>query len=380
MRILTLSETCGVAGWAPWRILAGPRAGMRTSLAPMRTGERAAVHALQQAVAARTTPGGVLAAGRGAEVELLEAVGWAETGERSRPMTPDTLFDLASLTKVVATLPVALRLLAEGALALETPVVDVLPAFAGGSAGRSAVTLEHLLTHTAGLPAHREYWRLGLSPAALRDRLLSEPLEAPPGSRACYSDLGFLALGWIAEAVAGRPLDALVADWVAAPLGLRRTGYGPRAEEDVAATEAGPGGRRRVGTVHDETAAALGAPAGHAGVFAPAGELGAYLAAWLASGEDWLPRELRDAATRDRTSGLGGHRGLGWAARHDRYDQLGDAWPETAVFHSGFTGTSLALDPPSGRWVVLLTNDVHFGRERGFINPLRRAVHTALAP
>lgn len=343
-------------------------------------GRRAAVGALQQAVSAGTTPGGVLAAGWGSRVEMIEAVGWAETGQRQRPMTTDTVFDLASLTKVVATLPVVLRLVADGELALQTPVADVLPAFGGDSPWRSQVHVEHLLTHTAGLPAHREYSRLGLSGRALRARLLAEPPQAPPGSRVLYSDIGFLALGWLAEAVAGRPLDALVADWVLTPLGLSRTRYGPRTGEEVAATEARPEGGYVTGTVHDETAGALGVPVGHAGLFAPAADLATYLGVWAVDGGEWLPRELRDAATRDRTAHLDGHRGLGWTARHDRYDQLGDAWPESGVFHSGFTGTSLALDPASGRWVVMLTNDVHFGRRRGTINPLRRAVHTALAP
>ena len=346
----------------------------------METGEQAALRALQQAVDAGTTPGGVLACGRGGDVELLEAVGWAHTGEDQRPMTRDTVFDLASLTKVVGTLPVVLALVAGGELGLDTPVAEVLPGFAQESPERSRVVIEHLLTHTAGLPSHREYWRLGLASDELRERLVTEPLEAPPGTRVCYSDLGFLALGWIVEAVTGRSLDALVADRVTAPLGLGRTGYGPRPPAEVAATEARPGGGYKVGTVHDETAAALGVPVGHAGLFAPAADLATYMGAWASGDGDWLSGELRAAAVRDRTAGMDGHRGLGWTARHDRFDQLGEAWPESGVFHSGFTGTSLALDPVSGRWVVLLTNDVHYGRQRGHINPLRQAVHTALAP
>ncbi|MGH9104526.1 MAG: serine hydrolase domain-containing protein, partial [Acidimicrobiales bacterium] len=223
-------------------------------------------------------------------------------------------------------------------------------------------------------------WRLGLAPAELRGRFTGEPLLAPPGRAVEYSDLGFLVLGWLAEAVTGETLDALVARWVSQPLGLISTGFGPRQERDVAATEAGPDGRYRAGVVHDENAAALGYPVGHAGLFSTAADLAAYLGAWTAASDDWLPGGLRGEATRDRTAGLGGHRGLGWTARHDAYDQLGDAWPESAVFHSGFTGTSLALDPPSRRWVVLLTNDIQLGRQRGVINPLRWAVHTALAP
>jgi CubicO group peptidase (beta-lactamase class C family) len=195
-----------------------------------------------------------------------------------------------------------------------------------------------------------------------------------------YSDIGFLVLGWLIERLTRTALDTLLARHVTGPLQLDATSYGPVDPARCAATEHRPDGTRCRGSVHDEIAAQLDTPAAHAGVFSTAGDLAGYLAAWSALTDAWLPCSLRRQATSDRTSQLDGHRGLGWTARHDAYDQLGDAWPQSAVFHSGFTGTSLALDPPSGRWVVLLTNDVHFGRGRGTINPLRRAVHTALAP
>jgi CubicO group peptidase (beta-lactamase class C family) len=242
------------------------------------------------------------------------------------------------------------------------------------------VTVEHLLTHTAGLPAHREHWRLGLPPAELKRHFLEEPLEGRPGERVVYSDIGFMLLGWLAEAVAGRSLDALVSEWVTRPLELSSTRFGPCPAGAVAATEMGPDGRYITGVVHDENAAALGAPAGHAGLFSTAADLGAYLGAWVSDKSEWLPRRWRDEAVKDRTTGRDGHRGLGWVARGDSFDLLGDRWPATAVSHSGFTGTSLAFDPQSGRWVVLLTNDVHFGRGRNVIKPLRQAVHQALAP
>jgi CubicO group peptidase (beta-lactamase class C family) len=331
-------------------------------------------------VDAGETPGGVLAAGWGNETELLWAYGWAETGACLRPISTSTVFDLASLTKVVGTLPVVLHLLADGRLSLESKVADLLPEFSTGPEERARVTVEHLLTHTSVLPATSEYWRLGLQPQQLARQLLEEPLVAPPGSQVLYSDIGFIVLGRVAEAVTGRRLDALVEDWVATPLGLGHTGYGAAPGDDVAATEPGPDGSCRLGMVHDETAAALSVPAGHAGLFATAGDLAAYLGAWASNGEEWLPQGWRQEAVRDRTAGLGGHRGLGWVARGDSLDRLGERWPSSAVSHTGFTGTSLAVDPPSGRWVVLLTNDVHFGRDRGTIGALRLAVHEALAP
>ena len=343
---------------------------------PGADGPSAAVAILQRAVDDGTTSGFALSAGRGDEVELpATAGGWAQITPRRRAMHAGTLFDVASLTKVMATLPVILRLIAAGALSLHTPAGDGLPGLAA-----PRITVRQLLTHTAGFPP--EPTRTAPDPAELRARIIATPLIAEPGTTVAYSDVGFLVLGWLAETVTGRPLDALLATEVTEPLRLTRTRYGPLApwQGDVATTEPRADGAPVTGTVHDETAAALQAPAGHAGVFSDAADLGAYLAAWADPGEAWLPAELRAQATRDHTAAAGGHRGLGWTARHDRSDQLGDRWPPTAVFHSGFTGTSLALDPVSGRWVVMLTNDVHLGRGRGTINPLRNAVHTALAP
>ena len=349
-------------------------------------GALTALSVLRAAVDAGTTPGGVLAAGWGDETEMLSAYGWAEAGPpgEGRRMLTSTAFDLASLTKVVVTLPVVLRLLADGHIALGSRVAELLPGFGTEPAERAEVTVEHLLTHTSGLPPHREHWRLGLSPVELRQRFLEEPLElapgARPGSAVVYSDIGFILLGWLAEAVTGQRLTSLVSEWVVGPLGLTRTGYGPRPAEEVAATEMGREGSYIAGVMHDENAAALVAPVGHAGLFSTAGDIAAYAAAWLSKSEGWLPRSWRDEAVRDRTAGLGGHRGLGWVARGDAFDPLGETWPATAVSHTGFTGTSLAFDPPSGRWVALLTNDVHFGRGRGTVKELRRAVQEALAP
>jgi len=324
----------------------------------------------------------VLAAGWGQETEVVFACGWAETGERERKMSCSTVFDVASLTKVVVTLPIALHLLQEGDLELGTTVADVLFGFAGdGPAERRRVTVEQLLTHTSGLPPYRDYWKLGLGPAELAARLVSEPLVALPGREVVYSDIGFYLVGRVCETVTGRRLDELACAWVTSPLGMAETSYGPRlGAEEVAATEPGPDGKAKVGVVHDETAAALGGVSGHAGLFSTAGDLALYLQAWLAPGDRWLARSWREQACVDRTAALGGHRGLGWVARGDAYDQLPENWPVTAVSHTGFTGTSLAFDPPSGRWVVLLTNDVHFGRNRGTIKLLRQAVHRALAP
>lgn len=375
-----------------------------------------AAQVLDDAVAAGTLPGAVLACGQDGRVEQVSAHGWTEpatsSAENREAVTTETLFDLASLTKILATTPAVLRLVATGTLGLDTPVRALLPGFAGP--GKDQVTVRHLLTHTSGLPAGAPLASVpGGIPMRL-EALLSVELESPCGTRVRYSDLGFLLLGRIVEHLVGRRLDEAVAELVTAPLGLGRFGFRPfpdpeappvrllRPAERIAATEVEPDGTARMGVVHDENARSFGGVAGHAGLFAPACDVGRALAIWSDSTSTFLPPDLRTQALEDQTTGLNGHRGLGWVCRGDGHDHLGpigkpatsrrgpttpletgfsgSGWPANAVTHTGFTGTSVALDPGSGWWVVLLTNDVHFGRNRGQINPLRHTIHGILAP
>jgi CubicO group peptidase (beta-lactamase class C family) len=161
---------------------------------------------------------------------------------------------------------------------------------------------------------------------------------------------------------------------------MTKTGFIPNAASGgAAATEPQPDGTALAAVVHDENARFLGGVAGHAGLFAPVDDLVRYLElAWLSG--DYLSPAARLEAGRLQTEGLGGRRGLGWMLRGDPADFLGTRWPASSLSHTGFTGTSLACDPVSGHWAVLLTNDVHFGRNRNVIRPLRESVHTACAP
>jgi CubicO group peptidase (beta-lactamase class C family) len=283
-------------------------------------------------------------------------------------MTADTVFDLASLTKVVATTPCLLWLAGQGEVGLDQPVRRYLPGFTG----KDQVTVRHLLAHTSGLPGQRRYYRHLHDPASIRAAALAEPLTARPGTGFCYSDAGFIVLGELAAAVAGCGLDQLVQEVVCAPLGLDWTRYLPPASWGFAATEPADG-VARVGVVHDENAAVLGGVAGHAGLFGTAADLARYAATWVRG--DW-PAE----ALRGQTEGLGGRRGLGWGLRGDPWDNMGDGWPASGAGHTGFTGTSLSIDPASGLWAVLLTNAVHFGRgpEHSVVG-LRKQVHAAVA-
>jgi CubicO group peptidase (beta-lactamase class C family) len=332
------------------------------------------------AVDGGAVPGVVVSVGVGSVTVLTYAAGQADS-IGGRAMTPDTVFDIASLSKVVATSTVVLALIGGGRLALDDAVADYLP----GTAWPSSVTVRHLLTHTSGLPGSRKFYQWCATREELLRELYRTPPEASPGTRVTYSDLGFMALGELVAAVTGSSLDTAVRRLVTGPLGMDSTGYGPPGPaERFAATEVYDGSPL-TGVVHDENARVMEGIAGHAGLFSTAADLARFAQWWVSADDQSVPVSLRQMATRCETVGLPGpegypgRRGLGWVCPGDRYDILGGHWPATSVSHTGFTGTSLALDPASGLWVVLLTNAVHFGRDAAAIRSLRRAVHAAAA-
>ena len=357
---------------------------------------------LTAAVGADRIPGAVAVAGRGPLTLEHQVAGHADTTPGSaRAIGADTVFDLASLTKVVATTTVTLALAARGELALDEPAATYLPRFTADratdrAADRAAdratdrtgactadrpVTVRHLLTHTSGLPGSRKFYQWCRTREELLDDLYRTPLNAPPGTTVAYSDPGFIVLGELVAAVAGAPLDAAVRRLVLAPLGMTSAAFNPPGPPGrFAATERRADGSPWTGTVHDENARLMGGVAGHAGLFATAADLARFAAWWVSDTDDVVPAALRHQAATSQTAGLGGCRGLGWTCRGDRFDILDQPWPATAVSHTGFTGTSLAMDPATGWWVILLTNSVHAGRDATAIRALRRAVHATVPP
>ena len=333
---------------------------------------------IDAAMAGGHIPGVVAAAGLGPATLATWVAGQADsTPGCSRAMTADTMFDLASLTKVVATTTATLALASQERLGLDDPVTRYLPGFAACRAG--PVTLWHLLSHTAGLPDTRKFYEWCGTRAELLQDLAATPLTAPPGTQVTYSDLGFIALGEIVATVAGQPLDHAVRRLVTEPLGMTGTGYNPALPADrFAATERRPDGTPWTGTVHDENARLMGGIAGHAGLFSTVTDLARFAGWWVSDADGPVTVRLRRAAESCQTAGLGSCRGLGWVCAGDRSGILGGHWPASAVCHTGFTGTSLALDSPSGAWAVLLSNAVHFGRDNTAIKALRRNVHAAL--
>lgn len=345
----------------------------------------AAVRLAAAAVAEGVVPAAVLAVGQGAHGPWsLYHGGSTRLGPEGRDVTPDTLFDLASLTKITATAPCVLRLADAGELDLDAPLGRYLPEFVGDERGdRGDVTPRHLLSHTAGLPAHRLLYQRPGGPEEKLAAAYREPLITRPGEHVCYSDLGFILLGELVTRLTGIALDAAARELVFGPLGMTETGYLPTApRERFAATEPRPDtGLPQIGVVHDENAEALGGVAGHAGVFGTVGDLVRYVRlGWLAEESPILsPRIRREALTLQTAAAADGRRGLGWALAGDQWDHMTAAWPDGRAGHTGFTGVSLAVDPASGLWTVLLTNAVHLGRDHSGIILLRRTVHAAVA-
>jgi CubicO group peptidase (beta-lactamase class C family) len=360
--------------------------------------------ALDRAIEAAEIPGAVVLARMPREGEVLEHVsvrGLAATRPERIAMAEETVFDLASLTKPIATATAVMLLVHDGAVSLDDPVAKHLPAFA--ERDKEAVTLRHLLTHSSGLRPWRGFHdlliererkrgeRLIGTPAArdfVLDSICRSALVHEPGSAAVYGDLDFIVLGALVEAVTREPLDELCERRIFRPLGLERTrfvrladGRSPLPDAErrrFAATENCPWrGRVLWGEVHDPNASAMGGVAGHAGLFAPAGDVMRFALALLDvwhGRSDALPREpLRLFLTRQRLP-EGSDWALGWDTPSAGRSSSGSHFSAASVGHLGFTGTSLWIDLEKEAVVVMLTNRVHLVAKRSKF-ALRAVVH-----
>ena len=278
--------------------------------------------------------------------------------------TDRTIYDLASLTKVVATTTAAMILFDEGKLSLDAKVADFIPGFVGK--WKDEVTIRHLLTHRSGLPAGRDLWRIAQSPEAARQAVIETPLAFRPGLYFEYSDLGADMLGMVVEVAAGMPLDVFVRQRVFEPLGMSDTFFLPpdSVHDRVAPTEVSPPrGYPLQGQVHDENAYALGGVAGHAGLFGTADDLAVFAQMMLDGGIYRGTRIISDSTVRLFTQRAAGSRALGWEMAEGRHG-AGAYLSPSAYGHVGFTGTSLWIDPQRNMFVILLTNRVHAARAR----------------
>lgn len=341
---------------------------------------------LLDAIDARVTPGAVVEYGTRRAASGVEAEGRLTYAAGSGAVGLRTKYDLASLTKVLATTTLAMRQAAGGALSLDTPVGTRLPGFHRGD--RDHVTVADLLEHAAGFPAHRPYYQETCGRAGYELAIAREPLSYAPRTRHEYSDLGFMLLGFIVEDAGGRSLDdqfGAYADEVLDGADLR-FGVPGGARDDVAPTEADRWrGRVLTGLVHDPNAAALGGAAGHAGLFGTAEAVGR-AARWLMRlwrGEEprtygISPAVVAQFLTRGHVPGSS--RALGWDTMLPT-SSCGTHFSAASIGHTGFTGTSLWIDPLEDLYVVLLTNRVHpsGAGSPDAIRGLRVAVHDAIA-
>ncbi len=343
----------------------------------------AAAAVLERAVAARAFPGAVLAVGEAGHPAQVLARGHLSYAADAPRVAPDTIYDLASLTKVVATTAVAMALYQDGVMDLEEPVRRWLPEFRGEL--KDQVTARHLLSHSSGIAWWAPLFKELSGQEAFVRRICETPLESPAGARTVYSDMGFILLGAVLERVAGRPLGALAQQRVFDPLGMAETGYRPSQSlrPRVAPTEVCAWRGRLVhGEVHDENAYAMGGVAPHAGLFGTAPEL-ARLARMLAEGGLWQGRRIFEPVTIERftrRAGIpGSTRALGWDTPNPTgYSTAGSLMSRLAFGHIGFTGTSLWIDPTRGAFVILLSNRIHPTRDNEGIRAVRPAVADAV--
>ncbi|MBN1877641.1 MAG: beta-lactamase family protein [Anaerolineae bacterium] len=358
------------------------------------------------------------------EVMLDESVGWLDPETRRRPTQPDTLFDMASVTKlfVVTTF---MRLVEAGLVALEQPVCTVLPEFSGPrpiqpyedpvnwgqyvtvmqvgkpaphTVNTSEIVFRQLLTHTAGLPAWRPLYKQFDADAA-RQMALATFFACPPNTFVVYSDIGLILLGLAIESLIQTALNTAVATHVTTPLNLHHTCYLPLSpapappcssaltsnsslptpDSNIAPTEHCTWRNRRiVGEVHDENAYRLGGVAGHAGLFSTAGDIAAFGQLYLDGGPPLLHPSTVAEMTRLHTEGLGTRRGLGFLLWSPDPEASSHPFSQRAFGHTGFTGTSLWMDPERDLVVALLTNEVYNGRQNRGIGELRVNVHQAI--
>ena len=310
-------------------------------------------------------PGAAVVVGRKGAAVWKKGFGHLDWSTSSETVLPDeSIYDLASLTKVIGTTTALMVLFDEGKIHLDDPASKYVPGFSGGL--KDSVTLRQLLEHRSGLPAGRDLWRVAHSPEEARQMVIDTPLDCRPGQCYEYSDLGADMLGFVVEAASGEPLDQFLQEKVYGPLGMVDTFFRPAdsLRDRIAPTEVTPPrGYPLRGEVHDENAYALGGVAGHAGLFSTAGDLSVFAQMMLNGGEYNGVRVVADSTVRLFTTRAAGTRALGWDTC-DNDGGCGSYLSDRAYGHTGFTGTSIWIDPDREMFVILLTNRVHAARAK----------------
>lgn len=341
---------------------------------PLLTMERETARLCLEATGVEMPPSIVFAVGDDQGIILERAFGFSRLeGGRPQPATLETMYDLASLTKVIATTTAIMQLVDRGLVDLDAPVVRYLPEYANH--GKEAITVRQCLTHTAGFHPFYRLWEIVDTPEEARAHIENCELDSTPGTRYVYSDVGFLTLGWIVERVTGQPLDAYCQQSIWTPLGMTSTMFNPpeTLRPVCAATENDQALGRGVvqGQVHDENAAFLGGVAGHAGLFSTASDLSRFAIMILRGGEMRGRRVLSEESVREMTraqitlpdtDGDLTARALGWWSHATpAYESTmgGQGFSASAFGHTGYTGPAIQIDPERRLFAVFLCNRLH---------------------
>lgn len=335
---------------------------------------------INKAVDAHQIPGAVLLIGQGRENVYLKAYGSRALKPEPSPMATDTIFDLASLTKCVATAPSIMLLEERGKLKLSDPVSKYMPAFAAN--GKGAITIEQLLLHYSGLIPDNPISDYAQGPAHAFEQISALKLYKPTGSAFVYSDVNYILLGHLVQLIDGRPLDQFARQEIFEPLGMNTTAYNPPdAWKPRCAPTQERNGHWMMGEVHDPRSYALGGVAGHAGVFSTAEDLGKFCRMFLPGGKSVLKPETIKLMTQPHTLADGtGCRGYGFDIDTPYSGARGDLFDKRTTFgHTGFTGTSFWIDPKHDCFVILLSNRNHPDGKGGVILSIRHQVATLAA-
>jgi uncharacterized protein YbbC (DUF1343 family)/CubicO group peptidase (beta-lactamase class C family) len=333
---------------------------------------------MQSAVAKGSMPGGVVIVGHNGAVVYRKAFGSRSLEPTREAMTADTIFDLASLTKVIATTTAVMQLVDEGRVKIDDPVAAYLPEFAEN--GKAQITVRELMTHFSGLPPDldlKEAWH-GRD-TAFKMAMQVQPAN-PPGTKFVYSDINFEVLGFIVQKVTGMALDEYTATHVFAPLDMRETAFLPPASwvPRIAPTQYDEDGIMLRGVVHDPTARRMGGVAGHAGLFSTADDLARFAQNLLSGHPKVLSREaIEEMSTPQQPGSNAILRGLGWDIDSPYSSPRGTLFPLGSFGHTGFTGTSIWIDFPSDTYIIMLTNAVH-PNGHGNVIALRRQLADAV--
>ena len=336
---------------------------------------------LQAGIEQRAFPGASVAITHHGTLVASKGIGLFTYEPASTLVTPETIYDLASVTKVIATTVVCMLLYERGKLRLEQRIVEVLPEFAGKDPRRPQVTFRMLLAHSSGLPAYVRLFETAQNRRQLLEQAFQLPLSSEPGIRAEYSDIGFILLGEAVERIAGEALDHFCAREIFAPLHIQSMSFNPAAERKalIPPTENDRGFRHRViqGEVNDENAWVMGGIAGHAGCFSTALDVAVLAECMLAGGAPLLDLHTVELFTRRELTPAGTSHALGWDTP-SLPSQSGKYFSPRSYGHLGFTGTSLWIDPERRLSVTLLSNRTWPDRGSQGIKQIRPAFHDAV--